>query len=40
VSARVAQTVSSVSTTEPYSVTISGTPIGGAQMLTTYEFNG
>lgn len=40
VSARVAQTVSSVSTTSPYSATISGTPIGGAQMLTTYEFNG
>lgn len=37
-SARVAQTVSSVSTSSPYSVTISGTPIGGAQLVTFYEF--
>jgi hypothetical protein len=39
-SARLAQTVSSVSTSAPYSVTISGTPIGGAQIVTVYEFNG
>lgn len=39
-SARVAQTTTSVSTTAPYSVTISGTPIGGAQMVTIYEFQG
>ena len=37
-SARVAQVVTGVSTTSPYSVTISGTPIGGAQMTTIYEF--
>lgn len=37
-SARVAQTVTSVSTSAPYSVTISGTPIGGAQLVTFYEF--
>lgn len=38
-SARVAQTTSSVSTSAPYSVTITGTPIGAAQMITVYEYS-
>lgn len=38
-SRRVAQTVTTVSTSSPYSVTISGTPIGGSQMVTVYEYN-
>lgn len=38
ISNRVKQTTSSVSTSSPYSVTISGTPIGGANLITVYEF--
>lgn len=38
-SARVAQTTSSVSASAPYSVTITGTPIGGAQLVTVYEYS-
>ena len=32
--------VASVSTSSPYSVTLSGTPIGAAPMVTVYEFEG
>lgn len=36
---RVGQTVSSVAATAPYSVSISGTPISGANVVTLYQFD-
>lgn len=37
---RVAASVSSVSTSSPYSVTVGAAPIGGAPIVTVYEFAG